>query len=134
MKIRTDYVTNSSSSSFIIAKHKDCTREEVKTMLEGMKDSVKFLIYNLDGRIDCDHYDEIKQAYDNEEIDKAVEIAIEELTDDLLWGGYGDGLILDNWTVHSAYASSEDCQLFGSALYDFGYLMDTEHLKLESGD
>jgi hypothetical protein len=72
----------------------------------------------------------IKEYYDNEEFDKAVDLAIECLTSDLMSTDLG-GMTLDNWTVSSEYASNEDAILFAGALYEFGYTMGTEHLKVQ---
>lgn len=133
MKVRTDYVTNSSSSSFIIAKHKDCTIDEIKTMLYGLKDRIKELLYECDGEYDCNHMTEIKHAYDDDNMDKAIDFAIIDIADNLN-KTYKYDLTLDDWNVRCTTASNEDCLLFECALYDFGYLMDTEHLKLSSED
>lgn len=133
MKVRKDFVTNSSSSSFIIAKHKDCTIDEIKTMLYGLKDRIRELLYECDGEYDSKHMADIKHAYDDDNMDKAIDLAIIDIAENLN-KTYKYDLTLDDWNVRCTTASNEDCLLFECALYDFGHLMDTEHLKLNTGD
>jgi hypothetical protein len=47
-----------------------------------------------------------------------------------MWGS----MQLGDWNVASVYGSNEDGQLLGSMLYEHGYCMDTEHLKIMRGD
>ena len=126
LKVRHDFVTNSSSSSFIIAKHKDCTLEEIKERLYAIRNEVEDLLDVYEGDL-CADGKPIRETYDKGDINKAVELAIDEIAYNLMWC---DGLTLDNWNVESAYASNEDNELFPAALYNFGGLMATEHLKL----
>lgn len=133
MKIRNDFVTNSSSSSFIIAKHKSCTINELKEMLNKHRKNIHELLGAYDGDLYCEYRSDIRDAYNSNNFDKAIDLAIDVIVEGL-WKDGWDPMRLDDWSVKSSYGSNEDGELFGCALYDFGWDMDTEHLKVMRGD
>lgn len=128
-KIRLSFVTNSSSSSFIIAKHKDCTYEEVLELVNKNKKEVKELIESFGDDMYFNNED-INSEIENENIDAAIELAVEELARELFKYSDGSSFKLDDWSLVSEEFSGEDGEFFPSAMYEFGHMLNSEHLKV----
>lgn len=114
-KIRLGFVTNSSSSSFIIAKHKDCTYEEVLDLVKANRKNVEDLL-------------ELLEYEEDEEMD--VESAITEIAKELFRYADGSDFKLGDWIAISEEFSCEDGELFPTAMYEFGYQLNSEHIKV----
>lgn len=114
MKKRFGHVTNSSSSSFIIAKNDKCTKEEIKNSILDNKKLIREMFENFDE--DCEEY------------------MIEEFADDLASSLFGiPDLKLDNWMVGSTTCSSED-EIDDAFVYEHGCKLSTDNFKIQYGN
>ena len=125
VKIRLGHVTNSSSSSFIIARKSKCTREEVINLIieklygdiiEGFQD--KWMFKYLD--------DDIKVAVIQKDYDKAVKLVSEDLYDMLT--SYSE-MELGDWKVHETEFSNEN-GFYDYLIYAHGYKLVSDNFKV----
>lgn len=110
MKIRRDFVTNSSSSSFVLAMHKDLTGKELDDIIEKNGGCIsKF----------ASLFDMTKKEVESEIKDEFMDMHPD--------------LELGDWNISCGIASSD----LGSLISMFIYSMrseDTNHFKMRFGD
>lgn len=112
MKIRTDFVTNSSSSSFIIAKTKECTLEEIENILRTMKDDI---------------IETLAETTRIEPSQEYIDAFIQHLASKLFNLSYN--VQLDSWQATSEmYDSDSDVEDY--FMYGHGSKMKSEHFKV----
>lgn len=113
MKVRLGHVTNSSSSSFIIAKNNKCTEEEIRNKLYTLKNEIKETLY--DYCVSDDDYN--------------VNEFINEMTS-ILYSTPSD-LQLGEWIVSAAECCNENDE-FDGFIYMHGNDLSTENFKVEA--
>lgn len=109
-KFRLDYVTNSSSSSFIFARKNTCTVEEIRKELSKHIRDIEFSPYILD-----------EYGSEGECMDAFAEWLYN------MASGF-DSMQLDDWSVCATECASEDDEFYGMVYY-LGYLA-TENFKM----
>lgn len=135
-KVRPDFVTNSSSSSFVIAKRNDLTLEDCIQAF-SQDETIKRLETLIQYDYGCYEYDEdiygsINYLCQNGKADEAIQLLIPKLASELYQ--MNTSLELDGWKIGATDVSNEDGDLFRCFLYDAGYTIDTDKIKTTVGD
>ena len=137
MKIKNDFITNSSSSSFIVAVRENLTRADIrKELLE--KGSLKEYL---------DEYKNYWGPYDEEDYgyeDDTTEIArleteeeqlalLAEKIADSIYAEIRNALKLGDFNAFAYEGSSEDIELFSNWLYAYANI-NTDNIKIRAFD
>lgn len=127
MKIRLGFVTNSSSSSYIIAKHEECTKEDIYKAFEEMREEIYSHIGHMltyfDGYADenCEDQKNLNQIKELWEQNKKVEVVnffIELL---IKYFDSYEGIELKPWKVIHALFSNDNEWMEDDFLYYYAW-------------
>ena len=126
MKIRKGFVTNSSSSSYVIAKKKNATLADIKNALLNVKDqAVDFLKEN--GKwIDLEP--EVDKALKEEDYSKAADEFLNELAD-YLHRNFNQGT-LDDWDVGSDEFWDDSGNAYERFILEYAWLIGDNNLQV----
>ena len=128
VKIRLGHVTNSSSSSFVIARKNDVTESDVvNIIIEKLSSYIKKELKSIDF-YDLEYLDdELKVLIIQKDYDKAVKLIANELCDRLL-DTYSE-MDFGDWKVHSEEFGNED-DFYNCLIYDYGYKLVSDNFKV----
>lgn len=127
-KVRQSFVTNSSSSSFIIAKRNNIRESDVVNLIiDKLSDYIERELKNID---DYDFKyldDELKVLIIQKDYDKAVKLIANEICDRLL-DTYSE-IDLGDWKVHSEEFGNEN-GFYDNLIYSYGNVLVSDNFKV----
>lgn len=126
MKIRKGFVTNSSSSSYVIAKKKNASLTDIKNSLLKVKDQAIDFLTEVGEWVDLEP--KVEEALKKEDYDRASDKFLEGLAD-YLYLNFNQGT-LDEWKVGSDEFWDDSGNAYECFILEYAWLIGDNNLQI----